>query len=440
MKITLISPTMYGRDERPIKTKRAFIPNLATAYLAALAPKHHEIRIVDDTVDEIDYKAPVDLVGITTMAITAERAYRIADIFRTRGAKVVLGGMHATAEPEEALEHADAVVIGEAEDSWPELLRDAENGRMKRTYQAPGRESLEGLPHPRFDLVDPRKYVRMPFRKSMIIPVSTSRGCPRQCNFCCVGQFWGNTIRFRPAEEVVEEIRASRADTVLFADDNLLFDEERAEELLRALIPLKIKFFCQADTRIHRYPDLIKLLREAGCFVTFIGMESLNTEALKSMHKGFNQPEEYRNLLKMLNDNGINVYASFVLGSDGDTAQTARDTAQFLIDNKASLASFFVLTPFPKTELYDTMKAADRMVDPKWWQRLTAFQALDLGMAKLRDGEPNPRELRAIATRQFYSWGSIAKRFATLDPNKLMCLPLNIATKRKMDKHNTFLF
>jgi len=369
-----------------------------------------------------------------------DSAYRIADVYRTRGVKVVLGGMHASALPDEALEHADAVVVGEAEDAWPELLRDAENGAMKPVYHGVGRDSLAGLPHPRFDLFDPRKYVRLPFRKTMMVPVSTSRGCPRQCNFCCVGQFWGNTIRFRPVDEVVEEIKASKADTILFADDNFLFDDERAEEMLRALIPLKIKFFCQADTRIHRNPDLIKLLREAGCFITFIGMESLRPDALKTMHKAFNQPEEYRNLFKALNENGINAYASFVLGRDGDTEQTARDTAQFLIDNNASLASFFVLTPFPKTELYETMKAEDNMVDPKWWLRLTAFQALDLGMAKLRNGDPNPRELRAIATRQFYSWPSIFKRFATLDRNKLMCLPLNIATKRKMDKHGTFLF
>lgn len=209
MKIKIINPTIYNEHGKPVKIKQATTPNLTVYYLAGMVPTKHVVSVVEENVQDINFEEAVDLVGITTNTANVERAYQIAETYRRRGIKVVMGGIHASTLPEEAAEHADAVVVGEAEDSWPEVIRDAENNRLRPRYQRPPRSSLEGLSTPRFDLMDGSKYVRMPFRSSPLIPINTSRGCPHACEFCSVSQFWGRKIRYRPVNEVIEEIKKS---------------------------------------------------------------------------------------------------------------------------------------------------------------------------------------------------------------------------------------
>ena len=191
MKIKLICPTSYDLDNKLIKVNTATLPPLSILYIAGLTPRQHDVAIVDECVQSIDFDEPVDLVGITSMTFTAKRAYQIADEFRKRNVKVVMGGIHALVLPEEALSHADAVVCGEADELWETVLEDVLNDDLKRTYQTAQRPSLDNLPPPRFDLLDISKYVRLPFRHGPSMPIQTARGCPFNCEFCSVSKFWG---------------------------------------------------------------------------------------------------------------------------------------------------------------------------------------------------------------------------------------------------------
>ena len=209
MRVKLICPTSYDLDNKLIKVKQATLPPLSILYLAGLTPKEHDVQVLDECVQPIDFDEAVDFVGITSMTFTAKRAYQIADEFRQRDVKVVMGGIHASSAVEEALEHADSVVIGEADDLWRKVLQDASDGNLQKTYTSKRRDQLENLPQPRFELLDTTKYIRLPFRQSPIMPIQTARGCPFDCEFCSVSGFWGKKMRFRPIKDVIDEISAS---------------------------------------------------------------------------------------------------------------------------------------------------------------------------------------------------------------------------------------
>jgi len=433
MKIKLICPTPYDLNNKLIKIKRATIPPLSILYIAGLTPKGHDIKILDDCVQSIDFDEPIDLVGITSMTSTAKRAYEIADEFRRRNVKVIMGGIHVSSEVEEALEHADTVVIGEADDSWKIVLQDASNGNLKRTYQYKRKDPLDNLPHPRFDLLDITKYIRLPFRRSPVIPIQTARGCPFNCEFCTVSKFWGNKIRFRPIKDVTNEITMSNADTVFFTDDNFVANPKRTLELCDALSRLKIKYMCQIDSLAFKYPKIIKALKKSGCFMVFVGLESINKKNLKDINKGFNKPETYPKLIKMLHRNKINVYASIILGFENDDPETAQETASFLINQKVGMASFFRLTPFPDTRLFERLNTQGVLIDKKWW--LTRDENVG-ELIKYPNNPYTPGELTSIARRHFYSRKSILRRFFPLNIFKLYVLPFNIVSYKKIKKYS----
>jgi len=433
MKIKLICPTTYELNNRLIKIKRATMPPLSILYIAGLTPKGHDIKILDECVQSIDFDEPVDLVGITTMSRTVKRAYEIADEFRRRNVKVIMGGIHVSSVAEEALEHADTVVIGEADDSWKIVLQDAANDKLKRTYKYKRKDPLDNLPHPRFDLLDRTKYVRLPFRRSPNIPIQTARGCPFNCDFCTVSKFWGNKIRLRPIQDVVNEITMSNADTVVFTDDNFVADPKRTLKLCHALSRLKIKYMCQIDSLAFKYPEIMKALKKSGCCMVFVGFESINKDNLKNINKGFNKPETYPKLIKMLHNNKINVYASIILGFENDDPKTAKETVNFLINQKVEMTSFFRLTPFPDTRLFERLDKQGVLIDKKWW--LTRNENVG-ELIKYPNNPYTPGELTAIARKHFYSWKSILKRFFPLNIFKLEVLPFNIASYKKVKKYS----
>lgn len=429
MKIKLICPTSYDLDNKLIKFKKATLPPLSILYIAGLTPEGHDVKVLDESVQMIDFDEPVDLVGITAMTFTAKRAYQIADEFRKRNVKVIMGGIHVSSLPEEALEHADSVVIGEADSLWCTVLQDLSNDELKKTYKNGRMDQLDNLPSPRFDLLDTTKYVRLPFRRSPNIPIQTARGCPFNCEFCSVSKFWGNKLRFRPISDIVNEIAQSKADTVFFTDDNFVANPQRTLELCNALSPLGIKYICQIDSLAFKHPEIIKALKKSGCFMTFIGFESINHNTLSNISKGFNKPDNYPILINMLHRNKINVYASIILGFEKDDPASAKETAEFFINQKVGLASFFRLTPLPGTRLFERLEKQGFMIDNKWW--LSRGEGRE-SLVKYPDNPYTGEELTSIAMKHFYSWKSIFKRFLPFKIFYLDVLPFNYNSYKKV--------
>jgi len=429
MKIKLICPTSYDLNNKLIKINKATLPPLSILYIAGLTPREHDVKIVDECVQTIDFDEPVDLVGITSITFTAKRAYQIADEFRKRNVKVIMGGIHASTVLEEALAHADAVVIGEADELWKTVLKDALNDELKSTYRTDQRPTLDNLPAPRFDLLNNAKYIRLPFRRGPNMPIQTARGCPFNCEFCSVSKFWGHKIRFRPVKDIVNEIALSKADTFFFTDDNFVANPKRTLELCDALIPLKIKYICQIDSLAFKNPDTIRALRKSGCFMAFIGFESIDQSTLADISKSFNKPDNYPDLIRMLHENKINVYASIILGFEKDNPHTAEETSKFLIDHKVGLASFFRVTPLPGTRLYDQLNKQGFLIDKKWWlKRGEGREALVKYPGNPYTGE----QLTSIAMQHFYSWKSIFKRLFPFKAFYLDVLPFNYNSYKKV--------
>lgn len=429
MKIKLICPTFYTPNGDLFRPVKAMMPPLSPLFLAGLVPAHHSVSVVDEAVQSLDFDEPVDLVGITTTSINARRSYEIGDEYRRRGVTVVIGGIHASTLPEEAMEHADAVVLGEAEDSWPELIGDVERGTLRKSYRQVARESLAGLPSPRYDLIAADRYVRPPWSKLPLLPVQTTRGCPHNCDFCSVTRFWGKRIRFRPIPEVVAEIKASKGRTVFFTDDNFFASPKRTQELCEALVPLKIRFMCQIDTTARERDALVRAAAKAGCFMAFVGVESMDPRSLAELNKQFNKPDEYANLIRLLHKHSIGAYTSIMFGLDHDDAQTVDSTVDFLIRNKVDLAAFFRLTPFPGTALFERMKGRDQLVDSQWWLHLgTGIRSL----VKYQDKASISDELVIRANKRFYSLGSIGRRYSRLGGFKAVPFLLNLSARKKM--------
>jgi radical SAM superfamily enzyme YgiQ (UPF0313 family) len=433
MRIKLICPTSYDLHNKLIKVKKATLPPLSILYLAGLTPREHDVQVVDESVQSINFHEAVDLVGITSMTFTAKRAYEIADAYRKRNVKVVMGGIHVSWAEGEALEHADSVVIGEADDLWQQVLQDALDNTLKKTYRGRRKDQLESLPPPRFELLDKTKYVRLPFRQGPIIPIQTTRGCPYNCEFCSVSKFWGNRVRFRPIQDVIDEISIAHGDTVFFTDDNFFADAKRTLELCRELIPLRIKYICQIDSLAFRHPETIKALKKSGCFMVFVGFESIYKNNLKDVNKSFNEPSNYTNLIRMLHANKINVYASIIFGFERDDPRKVEETVKFLIDRKVALASFFRLTPFPGTPLFERLDKEGVLIDRQWWLKRGEGSG---ALVKYPDNPYTGEELASIGMKYFYSPRSIFKRFFPLKNFSLDVLPFNLHAHKKLRKYD----
>jgi radical SAM superfamily enzyme YgiQ (UPF0313 family) len=431
MDITIILPTIRDEYGVLIKKKRATVPNLTIFYLAAFVPQGHNVTVIEEVVEDIDFDVPTDLVALSVLTLNSNRAYEIADEYRKRGVPLVMGGIHPSLLPDEAVEHADSVVIGEAEDTWPRLIDDFQRGSMRPIYREVKRESLANLPHPRYNLIKSYKYLRDFRSRSPIIPIQTSRGCPFDCDFCSVSRFWGRKVRYRPIEDVVQEILASYGKIFFFTDDNFLSNPERTMKICEAIKPLKIKWICQLDTLAYKHKEVVKAMADSGCFIAFLGFESLNPITLSGMNKNFSKPEKYSELFRIFSRYGIEIYASFIFGSDGDSAETVLSTMNFLVANKAKVAAFFPLAPYPGTELYRRMNEAGRLAGEKWW--------LSDDSERIKYG-PNVKsgvELTRMAYKSFFSYPSILKRF--FPPKKNMLLPLmyNLTVNKRFKKSDS---
>ena len=361
MKLLLIAPASgkwrhVGRS-RWFSGKTFRFSLLSLLSVAAETPKDVQVRLVDEQVEDIPWNESFDLVGITCMTALAPRAYEIADRFRVLGTPVVLGGMHPTFLPEEALLHADAVVVGEAEGIWEGVIADARAGRMHGIYQGGVDRGLAGLKHPPHHLLKGKHY-------ATVHAVQATRGCPHQCAFCAVSAFNHGTQRQRPVDEVVQEVSEIPHRFFIFVDDNLTADREYAMSLFRALQPLNKLWVTQSTLGIARDKEMIVLAAKAGCVGLFVGLETFTEKNLTSVNKTCHQVEEYQHCVSELHRHGIGVEAGIVLGMGYDTPGTFEKTLEVLEQLQIDAIQVSVFTPVPGTPQYQTMQS--KITDHDW--------------------------------------------------------------------------
>ncbi len=370
MKILLIYPSTTTNG-RPDKYKKAYLPPLNMAILDALTHKTnpgHDVRIVNDVVETVDFDADCDLVGITALTAQATRAYQIADTFRKRGKKVIMGGIHPSMCPDEALEHADALLIGEAENVWPEVVNDAEEGRLKQIYKDDGYPDLSELIIPRWDNIDLSLYRRSVGRRYPRMPIFTTRGCVHNCKYCSVTKFLGRKYRYKPIDNVLAEIKDTDAESYFFVDDNIICNADYSESLFTAIkrSSKQIRWLSQCSTFILKKPDLIKLAGQAGCRSMIFGIESINKENLKEIKKSFNNPENFAELHRLCLEAKIQPFFSIIFGLDHDLISNMWETLNYLKKHKIWNAFFWILTPLPGTDLFDEMQKEGRILHTDW--------------------------------------------------------------------------
>jgi radical SAM superfamily enzyme YgiQ (UPF0313 family) len=420
MRLHLISPTHYARDGSLHKTTRYWTSAITLPYLKALTPAPHEVSFTDELMHDLDMarvEREADVVGITAMGPQIRRAYDLADHFRARGKKVVMGGTWVTLAAEETLRHADAVVAGEAEYVWADVLADLEAGRSRGIYRAPRWHDLRDLPA--FDYESLPLLKRDAFRSSWLYrmyffwPIFFSRGCPHPCEYCAIQTYYGRTYRTRPVDDVIADVRHLRtlgARRLLFLDDNPIARPEEAKELFRRLIPERVQWVSQSTINVARDPELLDLVARSGARVLSIGFESLSEESLESVGKGFNRPSRFAEDIRQLRAKGIQVIALVIVGLDGDTTDTFLATLRWLEENKISFLKLFTPAPYPGTKYHADMQAAGRIMNADWG-------AYDYGSANVRPLNMTPEEMldgfRTIYSG-FYSVRSMLRRFVPL--------------------------
>ena len=402
MRIVLISPKgpLYRHRGGIFRKSLRYAP-LTLTTLASLVPEdlRAELTLLDEGVEDIPERIEADLIGMTVITGTAPRTYELARQFRERGIPVVLGGPHVTLVPDEAAQHADAIVTGYAEDTWPQLLRDFAAGSLRPRYEQRPDLDLSGRPFPRRDLLDDRQFLTKEVFEA-------TRSCAHACDFCVAPAAWGRKQYQRPVEWVVEDIRRMGARKAIFIDLNLISDRAYAARLFEALKPLDISWFGLSTTLIAHDPPLLQLMARSGCSGLLLGFESIIPETLKDSRKAFNDPDAYASLVETLHGHGITVMGCFVFGMDHDTPETIDRTAQFVVDAGIDLPRFAVATPFPGTPLYRRLDSEGRILTRDWEQydgQHVVFRPARMSVDELRDGHER-------AWIHAYSLTSIARR------------------------------
>jgi len=420
MKILLIAPAS-GRWRKigrtgifKGKTFRFSLLSLLT--VAAETPPGVKVRIVDEQIDAVPWDEDFDLVGITCMTAAAPRAYEISSKFRGKGIPVVLGGMHPTFCPEEAMQHADAIVAGDAESVWPKILEDLKKGPIHGIYRNTSPVSLKGLKHTPRHLLEDKNY-------GTIQSVQATRGCSNSCDFCSVAAFHGHAQRFRPVEEVRDEISSLPKKFFIFVDDNLTGDREYAEELFRALVPLGKKWIAQSTLSIANDPDFVGLAAKAGCIGLFIGLETFSVQNLDAVGKTCHRVDEYREAIQLLHSYGLGIEAGIVFGFDNDTPEVFQHTLDMLNELEVDIIQVSVFTPLPGTPRFRTME--NRILDREWSHydfHNVVFEPEKMARNDLQAGHD-------WVTREFYRPRRIARRLLRhlRRPGGFRTLPYHIA-------------
>ena len=404
MKIALISPKgpLY-RHRGGIFRKSLRYQPLTLTTLAALVPPELDARIevYDEGIQDVPEQLDADLIGMTVITGTSRRSYELAAHYRAQGKTVVLGGPHVTLVPHEAALHADATVVGYAEDTWPELLRDFARGTLKREYRQAHDFSLDrpDMPFARRELFNARHFLTQAVFEA-------TRACGHDCEFCIVPTAWGSKQFQKPVSWVVEDIRRVGKKRILFIDLNLVADHAYARELFTAMVPLNVRWFGLSTVLIAHDRELMELMARSGCRGLLLGLESIAPASLKDANKRFNSSVDYRQLIADLHALGIAIQGCFVFGLDHDGLDVFDATAQFAIDNAIDLPRFAILTPFPGTPLHERLAGENRILTRDWELydgQHVVFQPQNMTPAQLAAGHER-------AWKSVYRYSAIARR------------------------------
>ncbi|MEM7008881.1 MAG: radical SAM protein [Thermodesulfobacteriota bacterium] len=372
--------------------KRSLL-DLGLLTVAACTPDRFEVEVHDEYISPIDFDTDADLIALSAKTSAVARAYQVADEFRRRGKKVVLGGIHASLRPNEALEHVDYVVIGEAEQTWPKFLEQFEKGEAPTITDAQGFPEMDSIPVPAWDKID--------YGKFLFHQVQSTRGCPFTCRFCSVPDISGSTFRFKPPNKILEEIRAfpktgfmDRVKTIYFVDDNFLSRPQYTEQLLKEMIPLRKRgeipsWSAETTLNVTNRAGLLDLFVEAGCTTLIIGIESINEATLLDMDKRVNFCVKYQDAMERIHSRGMSVVGNFIVGFDTDTLNVFDDILDFIDENNILYPFFSILTPMPGTKLHDDFKNDGRMDHFDWGlydTRHVVFEPKNMTREQLMDG------------------------------------------------------
>ncbi|MHC4211833.1 MAG: B12-binding domain-containing radical SAM protein [Planctomycetota bacterium] len=417
-KLLLILPSLQQLNNNPFRLiKYSRFPPLSLLTIAGMTPEDKwDIIVRDEHIESSQVQGHVDLVGIQTYISCAGRAYTLAAYWRARGAKVVLGGLHPTSLPHEAIQHADAICTGPVESVWHEVLDDFDRGQLKGIYQGKCEGSAALVPLPRRDLMNPFAYL---IRNTMV----TSRGCPHSCDFCYKSSFWGpKYYEARPIAEIERELDTVEDGMVFFLDDNLLANRKHAHALFDVLRGSGIVWQAAASLDVTRDPAYLDQAYEAGCRSLFVGFESISPENMRGNNKGVNATTNYLDACRRFHDSGIMINGSFVFGFDCDRPDVFERTVEFAIEGKILTATFHLLTPLPGTRAFERLDAQGRILHRNW-------EYYDTDHAVFRPIHMTPDQLESghkRAYREFLTYSSIVRRSLGL-PGTLKRLAYNIA-------------
>ena len=400
--IHLINPKTDSLTTRPLYMNRALYSPLAglLAVAASIPRDQYEVILTDENIEVIDFDLKADLVGISAMTSYVNRGYEIADQFRTRGVPVVMGGVHPSFMPQEALKHCDAVVIGEVELVIDRLLDDLSHGSMRGSYKSQALHSMVGMPMPRYDLLKKHRYVNRTF-------IQTSRGCHQGCTFCAEPLMNGLKFRYRPVDEVVREMENCGSRFISINDADFFGTPERPKQVMRAMKGRGFRWQAGVTSKLAQDDEMLDLAADSGCTMLSIGFESISRATLKSVHKHVNRPENFAALVEKIHSYGIMVFGLFMFGFVGDDRSVFEETVRFNRESNYDACAYSVLTPYPGTLTWYEMKKANRIISFDW-------DKYDQGQVVYRPAQMSGDELRLgqlQAYDTFYALSSIVSRF-----------------------------
>ncbi|PKP27928.1 MAG: B12-binding domain-containing radical SAM protein [Bacteroidetes bacterium HGW-Bacteroidetes-22] len=394
-RLLLVNPANTWRRGFLLRNESRQAP-LGLGIVAALTPSEWKIKIIDENFRKFRFQE-ADFVGITSFTSTIARAYEIADIYRSKGIPVVIGGIHASAMPDEAALHCDAVIVGEAETTWPQVIADFRAGNLQKIYRG-SYGDMKQSPRPRHDLFHPGYY---------FASVQTSRGCPMDCEFCSVPAFNGHKYRLRDVNEILDELESLPHKLIYFVDDNIIGYGTTAEAHARTLFEgmiargLKKEWFAQTSLNIAEKPDLLHLAARAGCRMMLIGIEAEKPAQLKDVNKKLNLKmgiDVYAKSFRAIHKAGIAILGAFIYGLDSDTADDVRQRTTYIKRSSVDVTQASILTPLPGTRLFETMKNTDRFLVSKFPEGWQHFHFTDV---IFKPALMTPAELAQVVTESY---------------------------------------